>query len=53
MDAEKKKRMKTGTEMLIWGIPEELKHKFKMRCMEQEETMKDVIIDFMQKYTKA
>jgi len=38
--------------MLIEGIPRELRNQFKAECAKCERSMKDVLIEFMEDYTK-
>jgi len=39
---------KTGKMLLLKGLPEELHHAFKVRCVQEGTTMKAEIIKFMQ-----
>jgi hypothetical protein len=37
-------------ELLVCGIPKELKQRFKIRCVEQEVSMSEVIVVFIKSY---
>ena len=47
-----KNEQQNTTELLIWKIPEELKSSFKARCAAQEKTMREVILEFMEAYSR-
>lgn len=38
------------TELLVWGVPEDLKNRFKAACAANGKDIKEVIVDFMASY---
>ena len=41
------------TTLQIWGVPERLKVKFKMRCAKKKQTMREAILQLMASYIKS
>jgi len=39
-----------GCQLLIWNFPRKLKNKFKIKCLEQDVTMRETVIYLLKKY---
>ena len=48
---DNKKEKKTNTTMIVSGIPEILKTRFKLHCVEQGLSMSEVIVETMRQLT--
>lgn len=49
-----KRKPDDGTRpLMIWGVPRNVKARFKARCSQQEVSMKQVIIEFMEEYVEV
>jgi len=49
----KQKSKKDVKSILIWNIPTELKDNFRLACFVSERTMRDVIMESMEKFVEA
>jgi len=47
-----KKTKEGNCVLLFWNVPKELKRKFKIKCVEKNMTMQEVINDLLKKFTQ-
>jgi len=47
------KPKKDSSPLLIWNIPKKIKKKFKAECAKKNKTMREVVIEYMDRFPHA